>query len=117
TILDAGDTTNDRANNTTNQTPNITLTPYNTPFRSTKGADESVLEDSGLHTVNGWATAISKGPADENGQTVSFNVSNNNNALFSTQAAVDASGNLTYTLAAKAFGSATVTISITDNGG
>src|SRR5207253_720528 len=79
--------------------------------------DETVLEDTGLHTVNGWATALSAGPADEAGQTLSFNVSNNNNSLFSVQPAVSSIGGLTYTLAANAFGSATVTISISDNGG
>ncbi|MCP4176124.1 MAG: hypothetical protein GY758_35740, partial [Fuerstiella sp.] len=67
--------------------------------------------------MNGWATAISKGPADESGQTLTFSVNNNNNGLFSTQPATDASGNLTYTPAADANGSATVTLSLSDNGG
>src|SRR5207253_1801429 len=82
----------------------------------TKGADQTVLEDSGAHTVNGWATGISAGP-NEGGQTVHFNVSNNNNTLFSVQPAVDASGNLTYTSAANANGTALVTINIQDDGG
>jgi hypothetical protein len=67
--------------------------------------------------VNGWATAISKGPASESAQVVSFNVSNDNNGLFSVQPAVSAVGDLTYTLEDGAFGTATVTLSISDNGG
>ena len=64
-----------------------------------------------------WATAISKGPANESGQSVDFIVSNNNNALFVDQPAVTATGTLTYTPAADANGSATVTVRIHDDGG
>ena len=95
----------------------ITVNPVNVAPSFTKGADETVLEDSGLHTVNGWATALSTGPADEAGQTLTFNVSNNNNALFSVQPAISAAGNLTYTLAANASGTALVTVTLSDNGG
>jgi VCBS repeat-containing protein len=83
----------------------------------TVGANQSVLEDSGLHTVNGFIGTFSPGPANEAGQTVDFITSNDNNALFSAQPTIDASGNLTYTSAANANGSATVTVQIHDNGG
>ncbi|MEO8032937.1 MAG: Ig-like domain-containing protein, partial [Acidobacteriota bacterium] len=116
-IHDDGGTANGGVDTSANQTFTITVTAVNDVPSFTKGADETVLEDTGLHTVNGWATAISAGPPDESGQTVSFNVSNNNNALFSVQPAVSPTGVLTYTLAANAFGSAVVTISISDNGG
>ena len=49
-------------------------------------------------TVVGWATAISAGPTETDALT--FNVSNDNNGLFSVQPAVAANGTLTYTLAA-----------------
>ena len=61
--------------------------------------------------------AISAGPADESGQTLTFSTTNNNNALFSGQPYVSASGTLTYTPAPNANGSATVTVRLTDNGG
>jgi hypothetical protein len=48
---------------------------------------------------------------------LNFIVTNGNNALFSTQPAIDANGTLTYTPAANANGSATVTVKIHDNGG
>jgi len=98
-------------------TVSITVTAVNDAPSFTKGADQTVLEDSGAATVNGWATAISAGPADESGQSVNFIVSNNNNSLFSTQPSIDASGKLTYTPAANAFGVATVTVQVHDNGG
>ena len=68
-------------------------------------------------TVNAWATSISKGPANESTQVLTFGVTNNNNALFSVQPAIDATGNLTYTLAANANGLATVTVILKDDGG
>ena len=64
-----------------------------------------------------WATADHAGPADESGQTLDFIVTNDNNALFSMQPAIDGNGTLTYTPAANANGSATVTVRLQDNGG
>ena len=66
-------------------------------------------------TVNGWATGISAGPNESDSLT--FNVSNDNNALFSAggQPAVGANGTLTYTLAANQHGLATVSVSLTDD--
>ncbi|MFC1868467.1 PilC/PilY family type IV pilus protein [Thermodesulfobacteriota bacterium] len=84
----------------------------------TKGADQTVLENSGAKTVPGWATSISKGPANESGQTLTFNVTNSDNSLFSAQPAVNASsGNLTFTPATNASGSVVVTVALQDNGG
>ena len=45
------------------------------------------------------------------------NISNNNNSLFNIQPAVSSSGVLTFTPASNINGSATVTLSISDNGG
>jgi VCBS repeat-containing protein len=99
------------------KTLTINVTPVNDAPSFTKGPDQTVLEDSGAHTVNGFVTGISPGPADESGQAVNFLVSNNNNALFSVQPSIDASGNLTYTTAVNAFGTATVSVQAHDNGG
>ena len=83
----------------------------------TAGADETVLEDAGAQSVTGWATGISAGPADEAAQALTFSVSNDNNALFAEQPAIAADGTLTYTPAADANGAATVTVSLSDDGG
>ena len=77
----------------------------------------TVLEDSGAYTGGAsFVTSISAGPADESGQTVSFTVANNNNALFSSQPAIAANGTLAFTPAANVFGSATVTVTAVDSG-
>ena len=94
----------------------ITVTAVNDAPSFTKGADESVLENSGSHTVTGWATAISAGPADEAGQVLTFAVSNDNNPLFTAQPAITAGGELSYTLASETNGSTTVTVQLSDDG-
>ena len=96
---------------------NITVNSVNDVPSFTKGVDQTVLEDAGAQTVPGWATAISPGPANESGQVVDFIVTNNNNPLFSVQPAVSATGDLTYTPALNANGTAIVSVRIHDNGG
>jgi VCBS repeat-containing protein len=98
-------------------TVTITVVAVNDPPTFTKGADQTVLEDAGAQSVANWATSISAGPANEAGQTVNFQVSNNNNGLFSAQPAVASNGTLTFMPAPNANGSATVTIYAQDNGG
>ena len=116
-LHDNGGTANGGVDTSAAQTFTITVTAVNDAPSFTKGADQTVLEDAGAQTVAGWATALSPGPANEAGQTLNFIVSNNNNGLFSAQPAVAANGTLTYTPAANATGSATVTVQIHDNGG
>ncbi len=77
----------------------------------------SVAEDSGTYSQPGFATNIVAGPADESGQTVTFQVSNNNGGLFTSQPTIDASGTLSFTPAANANGAATVTVRAQDDGG
>ncbi|MRR56674.1 MAG: DUF4347 domain-containing protein [Deltaproteobacteria bacterium] len=98
-------------------TVTIDITAINDVPGFNKGGDQVVNEDAGAQTVSGWATALSKGPANESSQTINFVVTNDNNGLFSVQPAVDASGNLTYTPASNASGTALVTVAIHDSGG
>jgi hypothetical protein len=114
---DNGGTANGGNDTSASHVFNIVVTAVNDAPSFTKGADQTALEDSGAHTVAGWATAISAGPADEAGQTVTFTTSNDNAALFSVAPAVASNGTLTYTLAANANGSATVSVVAHDNGG
>ena len=95
----------------------ITVNAVNDVPSFTRGPDQGVLEDSGVRTVVGWATALSAGPADEVGQVLNFIVGNNNPALLTLQPAVAANGTLTFTPAPNATGTATVTVQIHDNGG
>jgi uncharacterized protein (DUF2141 family) len=82
------------------------------------GSNQVAPEDAGTQTVTPWATGISPGPASEASQTVSFEViSNDNQALFSVQPTISADGILTFTSAPNAFGTATLSIVLHDNGG
>jgi large repetitive protein len=117
TLSDNGGTANGGVDTSAVQTFVINVTAVNDVPSFTKGADQTVFEDAGAQTVNGWATAISAGP-NEAAQTVHFEVTNNSNAaLFSVQPAVSAAGALSYTPAANANGAATITLRIRDNGG
>ena len=91
-----------------NVAPPVTAgNPVNDAPSFVAGADQTVPENSAPQTVVGWATAISAGAV---GQVTTFNVSNDNNGLFSTQPSIDpATGTLTYTPAASATGSASNT--------
>jgi hypothetical protein len=93
----------------------ITITPVNDPPSFTSGGAVSSPEDTPYSAP--WATAISPGPPDEAGQTLTFNVSNNNNPLFSVQPAIAANGTLSFTPAPNANGVANVTVTLSDNGG
>ena len=116
-LQDNGGTANGGQDTSAAQTFTITVTAVNDVPSFTKGPDQTVNEDAGAQTVNNWATNISAGPADEAGQTLTFLVTTNNDALFSVLPAVSASGTLTYTPAANANGNATVTVRLQDNGG
>lgn len=103
-------------------TASLTVLFVNHAPSFTKGANQTVLENSALQTVTGWATNITPdglqpSAANEANQVVNFVINTNNNALFSTLPTIDAAGNLTYTPAPNVFGSATVSVQLHDNGG
>src|SRR5215203_1171920 len=96
---------------------NVTMSPVNDAPSFTAGANQTVAEDSGPHSVFGWATGMSAGAADESDQQLTFELTNNSNTeLFSTQPSVAANGTLSYSLAADKNGSADVTVRLKDNG-
>jgi hypothetical protein len=96
----------------------LTVNSVNDAPSFTRGPDQTVNEDSGFRSVANWASTISTGPANESGQTLTFQVTNNTNAgLFSAGPAISSSGALTFTPASNANGSATITIVLKDNGG
>src|SRR5262245_20285036 len=99
-IHDNGGTANAGVDTSAAQTFTVTVTAVNDAPSFTKGANQTVAEDAPAQTVNGWATAINAGPANESAQTLDFVVSNDNNPLFSAQPAVAANGTLTFTPAA-----------------
>lgn len=114
---------NDGSTDSNNAQVSITVTAVNDAPSFTPGPDQSPLEDSSVTAVAGeqiaagWATLISAGPTDETGQSLTFQVTNTNNALFSVQPSIAPDGTLSYTLAPDAFGTAVVTVTLQDNGG
>lgn len=115
-LKDSGGTDNGGVDASAPQSFTITVTPVNDAPGFTKGPDVVILEDSGPFTF-AWATSISAGPADEATQTLTFEVSNDNNSLFSVQPAIAADGTLTFTSAPDANGNALVTVRLKDDGG
>lgn len=117
-LKDNGGTANGGVDTSAAQTFNINVTFVNQAPSFTKGADQTSLEDAGARTINGWATAISAGPANESAQVLNFQIASNSNpSLFSAAPAVSPTGTLTYTSAPNACGTATISLNIHDNGG
>ena len=99
-------------------TVTITVSPVNDAPVFSMAALHGSSEDGGPQTVAGFATGISPGPADESGQSLTFNiVSNDNPELFFAAPALAKNGTLTYTADADANGTATVMVQLMDDGG
>ncbi|REE02117.1 Ig-like domain-containing protein [Marinoscillum furvescens] len=97
-------------------TASLTVTAVNDEPSFSLAGNVTVTENVGLQTVNGFASSISDG--DGNTQSLTFNVSNDHASLFSTAPAINStSGDLTFTPSAGKWGWATVTVSLSDNGG
>jgi hypothetical protein len=117
-LKDDGGTANSGIDTSASQTFTITLNSVNDVPSFTRGADQSVNNNAGAQSVTNWATGISAGAANESGQTLTFQITSNTNpSLFSSGPAISSSGTLTYTPAANAGGSATITVNLKDNGG
>lgn len=84
-----------------------------------KGLDVTVDEDGGEKTFSNWATRISAGAGDEAEQVLTFNVTNDNTALFTKdgQPQISPEGTLSFTLAENVNGEAEVTVTLQDDGG
>ncbi|MGH7137878.1 MAG: hypothetical protein ACREHD_19180, partial [Pirellulales bacterium] len=98
------------------QTFAITINFVNQAPTFTAGADQTIHETPGPQPV-AWATNISAGAAQEKNQKLSFVVSTDNNALFSSPPTINsATGALTYTPAVYAVGTAHVSVQLQDDG-
>ncbi|MGZ4780124.1 MAG: tandem-95 repeat protein, partial [Thermoanaerobaculia bacterium] len=99
-------------------TVSIVVNAVNDPPSFTKGPDVTVAEDSGAYSA-AWATSISPGPSDESGQSVAFSTSitsSDATLTFAADPSIDPAGNLTFTPAADAYGSATISVTLSDDG-
>ncbi len=105
---------NDGLANSNTATVTITVTPVNDPPSFQVGADQTVSASNGAVTVPGWATGIVPGPLNESSQTVTFQVSTDNDAAFTALPQVDPLGTLNYTPEPLALGVVTVTVTAFD---
>ncbi len=101
-------------------TANITITAVNdAPTLDAIANPSAILEDAAEQTVN--LTGISAGPANESSQTLTVTAESSNTGLIPhpvvTYTSPDATGSLSYTPVANAFGSAIITVRVQDNGG
>ena len=81
------------------------------------GEDVSVDEDAGAISVSDWAIDMSTGPENESEQSFAFELTTDNDDLFSVLPAISASGTLTFRTVRNAGGTASVTVVAVDNGG
>lgn len=118
-IRDSGPGDGNNVNVSAAQTITLTVNPINDAPGFDLSTDPTVLEDAGPQTVDNFATNITAGAANENTQTLNFNVTGNDNAgLFSTAPFIDATnGRLSFTLADDANGTANITVELMDDGG
>jgi hypothetical protein len=99
-------------------TVNVAVQPVNDAPSFSLGGNQTIAEDAGTQVVSAFATSISPGPADEADQVLTFLVTTDNDALFSSRPVIDPStGALTYTPAPDAYGTATITVRLADDGG
>lgn len=119
-MKDDGGTANGGQDTSDPATFTIQVRPVNDAPTFTKGADQTVSEDSGFVSIGNWATGVSAGPANESNQSLTSVVTNNTNpGLFQTQPFISVFGNrsLNFTPAPNASGSADITIVLKDDGG
>ena len=109
-------TVNESGGGVRNDSFMLTVVSVNDAPTFTKGPDQTVNEDAGSQNITNWATNISPGP-NESGQSIFFQITGNTNpSLFSVSPVVTAGGNLTYTPALNANGTATITLVLHDEG-
>ena len=108
----------DGALNSGTATVTISVTAVNDAPSFSAGQDQSASLLDLVQTVPGWAGDISRGPVNESGQSVAFEVSTDNDGLFLLGPDISPDGTLTYTPnPLSGGGSATVTVRAHDDGG
>jgi hypothetical protein len=115
---DSGSGTTPDDNTSQTQTFTITVNAINDEPSAALAGDVVVAQDSGAFAQANFATFAPGGGTDEAGQVAaSYTVGNSNNGLFSAQPAVAADGTLTFTPAPGVSGTATVSVTVRDDGG
>jgi PKD repeat protein len=98
-------------------TMEVVIEYVNDPPSFVSGADTLVTTDAGPVTIPGWARDMSPGPANESSQSLSFELSTNNGALFVSGPSVSTDGQLAFEPASDTSGIADITVILRDDGG
>jgi hypothetical protein len=116
TVMDDGGTANGGVDTVT-QTFTVTVIHVNQPPTLDVIPDATILEDAGTQTVN--LNRVSAGGGET--QNITITATSDNPALVPnptvTYTSPNGSGTLTYTPVANAFGTATITVTVKDDGG
>ena len=115
-LKDNGGTDNGGIDTSGPQSFNINIQPVNDAPGFIAGGDISLDEDARSYSAQ-WASAINAGPDNESEQQLQFNLSHNNTSLFTTEPAINATGQLSFQLRANANGTSLLNVSISDDGG
>ena len=83
----------------------------------TPGPGKTVIKSSGLNSFSNWASNIIPGPVNEAGQTLNFITATSGDHIFTQDPSVSPTGTLSFIVASGTFGSATVSLYLTDDGG
>ncbi len=111
-------TASDGTNNSNTADVIVNLTPVNDApsFTLIENPNQTNLTGEAIALEN-FATNIILGPDNEAEQIGTFNVTVVGDNIFAQQPQLSPTGTLTYTLAQGAFGSSTVTVTLSDDGG
>ncbi|MDB6028210.1 MAG: tandem-95 repeat protein, partial [Verrucomicrobiales bacterium] len=112
-LQDDGGTANSGSDVTT-RSFDVTITAVN-DAPDFEGTNVLVRTTTAAQTVLNWATSMNTGPVNESAQALSFQVSNDNNAMFSVQPTVSTNGTLTFTPTMD--GTANLNVYLQDDGG
>lgn len=117
TAFDNGGTANGGVDSSATQTFTIEIIGVNDPPILSVGNITPALEDAAPQVIANWAT-FDAGADNEDEQIPTYTIRNiSNPEIFDNEPTVDISGTLTYSLANNAFGSSTMEIFVTDDGG
>ena len=101
---------------TVSQSFTLTVSPKNYPPDFLVGMDIYIWEDAPPQKLSKWATQISPGPVNENGQALNFKIIKNSHPqYFKTPPVVTSQGDLHYTLTADANGTAEIHLVLMDD--
>jgi ELWxxDGT repeat protein len=95
----------------------FTLRYFNSAPVFDKGGDVQSRDNEGSRVVAGWAGDVRAGAPDESSQEVTFEVVADRAELFLEQPRIDDGGNLVFRPKPNAYGTASVTVTLHDDGG